>query len=286
MKKWNTIEESFLLKNYAKLDRFELISKLNRSWSSIRNKASSLNLKREIANANIIHLANESNEAYYWLGFLIADGHFNTNKQLQVNLSKKDLRHLVKFANFIEYKNILEKPSINVSYKEIEEWLSQFEIEHDKTYNPCKIKHLLGDKLFSFIVGFIDGDGSIDKKGCLQIKCHRSWLENLSFMISVLSENCDYKGCINSEGCSLVTLTKIEIMKKTRRHAESLNLPILERKWERIRFDKLSKAERRSFLENQCLQLFEKGFSTKDIVQKTGISKSFINNFVGRLTFV
>ncbi len=276
-KMWTDSEILFLSENYVKLNKDQLISKLERSWSSIRQKARLLKLGSK-KNANIVKISNETNEGYYWLGFLIADGHFNSSGQLEVNLSKKDLQHLKRFADFIEYKKVLVKPRISINYREIEGWLSQFEIMHNKTYNPCSFSHLTEDRLFSFIIGFIDGDGSIDKRGCLQIKCHKVWLANLTFMIQVLSQNPNYQGTINKEGLAIVWLTKIEIMKKIRRHAELLSLPFLERKWSRVQLGKLSKTERHDILINQCVELFDLGLLPKVVIKKINVSRSFVYN--------
>ena len=152
-----------------------------------------LGLKRDIPNANIINLMNESNEAYYWLGFIMADGHFNKNKQLQINLAKKDLNHLKKFARFIEFKGELKKPKISVGYTKINDWLiKNFNVTNNKTYNPCDLNNLTGDNLFSVCIGFIDGDGCISHNGVLRIKCHKSWLSNINKIASFLT-NGDYK---------------------------------------------------------------------------------------------
>ena len=153
-----------------------------------------------------------------------------------------------------------------------------FDVKHNKTYEPCNISHLTGDKLFSLIIGFIDGDGSISEKGALQIKCHKSWLENMNFMIRHLSGDNKYCGIVNKEGLALVILTKIEIMKKTRKRAEMLNLPFLKRKWTRVRFEKLSKLEKHNHLKSKCFELFDKGFIPKIITKDTGISLSFVYN--------
>lgn len=50
-------------------------------------------------------LASKTPEAYYWLGFLFADGHFNHKSQrLQIRLCAKDILHLYKLAKFIEFE--------------------------------------------------------------------------------------------------------------------------------------------------------------------------------------
>ena len=97
MEIWSKEECVYLKQMYGLLDKHTLTSVLNRSWPSIQNKAFLLKIKRE-TNANSRKLISETNESYYWLGFLMADGHFNKNGQIQINLAEKDLKHLQKLG--------------------------------------------------------------------------------------------------------------------------------------------------------------------------------------------
>lgn len=276
-KLWDDESVSYLIKNYEKTEKSVIEKELNRTWSSIQNKAFLLKLKREIANANASNLINGSYEAFYWLGFIMADGHFNSNKQLQINLAKKDLNHLKKFASFVEYTNELTKPSINIDYTNINDWLvSTFKISNIKTYNACDLTKLEHNELFCFCIGFIDGDGCISINGNLTIKCHKSWLENLNIIISSLT-NGDYnESIINAEGLAFIQLSKIEHLKRIKQKALDLSLPILERKWMRVKNSKLSKKERGIKNMNECRELFNKGISVKEIIKITGLSKTQI----------
>ena len=242
VKNWSKTDEEYIIETYPKGKKSDIINKLNRSWSSIQNKAFLLDIKRG-KNANVYKLISGTNESYYWLGFLMADGHFGSNNQIQINLAKKDLNHLKKFATFVEYDGELIKPNLSIGFKEIRQELeNKYQIVSDKTHYPCSLDNIDGDSLFSFIIGFIDGDGSINKKGYLTIKCHNSWVFNLNKMIAFLIDG-DYQGGkINSEGLAIVTLTKIEVMKAMK-----------------------SKI---------CVDLFKKGLTVIEIMNKTGLSKS------------
>jgi hypothetical protein len=273
---WSSDEIEFLLNNYIDGDKETLINKLNRSWSSIQNKAFLLKIKRDVKNCNVFKLIDGSNEAFYWLGFIMADGHFNKNKMLEINLSIKDYEHLVKFSKFIEYSKKLVEPSIKVSISDIYDYLkTTFNVSSTKTYNPCNLEHLSGDSFFSFIIGFIDGDGCITKQGYLTIKCHKSWETNLNKMISFLSNGKTISKCvINKENLALITLTQIEITKKIKNKALSLKLPVLTRKWDNISFDKYSKTEKSLMNQNICFDLFNKNIPIKDVITITKLSKS------------
>lgn len=274
---WNKKEIDYLESNYQKLEKDILKASLNRSWSSIQNKAFILKLKRDVANADSTNLINGSNEAYYWLGFIMADGHFNNNKQIQINLAIKDLDHLVKFAKFVDYKYELTKPNINIDYTLINEWLiDMFNIKHNKTYNPCVLNKINGDALFSLIIGFIDGDGSINKKGYLALTSHKAWLNNINFMLTEITNNGKYHCAINNSGLVVGIITRITTMKNIKLKAINLGLPILRRKWDRVRLDKLSKKEQNIKNLNDCVGLFEKGLSVKDIIEITKLSRAQI----------
>ena len=273
---WDEVEIKYLQDNYPNLEKQKIINHLNRGWSSIQNKAFLLNIKRDIRNSNSYKLKNGTNESYYWLGFIMADGHFNNKtKQIQINLSEKDLSHLIKLSIYLVYKKKITSPSISINYTDINDWLIEtFNIKSDKTYNPCSLNKLYDDNLFSFIIGFIDGDGSIDKKGYLRIKCHKSWLDNLNYMVSYLSNNEVNRGYINSEGLAFISITKIEIMKKIKQKIIELNLPMLDRKWDRVKMSKLSKKEINSKNTSICYGLFDKGKSINDVISLTNLSKS------------
>jgi hypothetical protein len=275
-RKWSQIEIEYLIENYPFGDKEKIKEALNRSWSSIQNKAFLLKIKRNKLNANSIKLTNETNEAYYWLGFIMADGHFSlANNQIQINLGYKDIEHLKRFAKFVEYNGEIIKPKISIGFGDIKTYLeNKFEISNNKTYVPCTLKHLSGDSFFSFIIGFIDGDGTIDTKGYLKLKCHKSWLHNLNEMVKFLSDNDFNCGIINSEGLAYVSLTKIEMMKKIKIKIINLGLPVLKRKWDRVNFNKFSKTQRTLKNMNECRELFSKGLSVREVIKITGLSKS------------
>lgn len=52
-------------------------------------------------NKKLYKLLENSPEAYYWLGFLFADGHFTQSNRLVLSVSIKDKVHLERFIKFI-----------------------------------------------------------------------------------------------------------------------------------------------------------------------------------------
>ena len=218
---------------------------------------------------------DETNEAYYWLGFIMADGHFNTNNQIQINLAEKDLNHLKKFADFVEYKNNLTKPNINIGFGDIRNYLNEkFNISNDKTHYPCNLDKLSGDSFFSFIIGFIDGDGTINTKGYLTLVSHKNWINNICLMTKEISYGNHYSCKVDNSGLSKGIITNIETMKKIKEKIVKLGLPVLERKWSRVEETKLSKKELGIKNKTECLELFNKGLSVKEVIEITKLSRS------------
>ena len=277
MKKWTKEEIEFLYTNYPYGSKENIIKILNRDWKYICNKSFKLKIKRYVFNptkSNCDNLMNNSNEAFYWLGFIMADGHFTKSNQLQINIGEKDIEHLQLLSNFLGNEKQLLKPNLCVNYKSIRLWLeNEFKITNNKTYEPCVLTSLKDDKLFSFIIGFIDGDGSIDKKGYLHIKCHSSWLDNLNLMVSFLTDDKFNKGIINSEGLAFISITKIEIMNNIKNKIEKLKLPKLTRKWVRI---KQSREDKYTKLKAQLDYYFNNGEQPKEIITKYELGRDFV----------
>lgn len=278
-KYWEKWEIDYLKDNYSNSCMDGILEQLSdRTKSSITNKAYLLGLdNRSSKLANLNKLLDESNETYYWMGFLLADGHFSKSGQIQINLSEKDLEHLKKFSTFVEYKKELNKGSLYISDNNVFPLIvDKFNIVSDKTYNPSDISFITDyDLLFSLIIGFIDGDGSITKKGYIHIKTHKSWVHNIEYMFSKLDLS-NYTVKINKEELAIGTISNIESTKRLRIKAEQLNLPILKRKWNNVDLTKLSKKEKTQQYEDECYRLFHKGLKPKEVICKTKYSSSFV----------
>lgn len=125
---------------------------------------------------NIFQQIQDDNTAY-WLGFLAADGSIHHNK-LEIGLSIKDIEHLYKFKNFIDYEGeIVERktlcsnngkyyPScyISIRNKNIIDYLSQYQIVPDKSHKNIDFLNYIPEKYkIPFILGLFDGDGWFTK---------------------------------------------------------------------------------------------------------------------------
>lgn len=195
---------------------------------------------------NILPLLEDTYESYYWIGFLLADGHFYKKGAIKCTLSIKDEGHLKKLSNFLSINSLqYNKEKTNCTIKLMDKKLvhrivEKFNISNHKTYNPPIIEdyNLEHNFLISLICGFIDGDGCIADKNkgfSLTVKCHSSWLNNLEFIAKTINPTTNSK--INGAGYAYFTISNYESLIKLKQKAISLNLPIMSRKWDKIKLD-------------------------------------------------
>jgi hypothetical protein len=269
--------KNYITINYSKKSKNELMSELKLSWSYIQKLAHLFDIKREFNESNksfdLKRLLDGSNESLYWIGFILADGHISKSNTIQINLHKKDYEHLKRLITYLDSKtNILIKenivrcvltdvPSV-LCLKKMFNWSS------NKTKNPVEIPNLNDDQLFSLIIGFIDGDGSIDSKR-LAVKCDRNW-ENIlmRFYTHLTGEQKKFNYVGN---CSIFYILKKGILRSIKNRSISLNLPIMKRKWDKIDTNKILKFEKSKIV----LKSLMDGKSIKDIKDQ-GFSSSLI----------
>lgn len=137
------------------------------------------NVKRS---ANLSKLLENNSCAYYWIGFLLADGTINhETMRLKLTLAKKDLSHVERFHKFIQSSQNISLNTVSCQDKlTVPKIIDKFDLKKRKTYNPPEKQLELDINLMALYIGFIDGDGSIKKvhkrKDCnIIIKVHSSW---------------------------------------------------------------------------------------------------------------
>lgn len=123
----------------------------------------------------------DSEEKAYFLGFIYADGHINSNTgYFQITLCKKDKEILEKFRNLLQlkcdlyyvkpdtriYKGVLIKNNgsyrINFRNKKITNDLKNLGLHNNKSFD-ITFPDISEPFILPFIRGFFDGDGSISK---------------------------------------------------------------------------------------------------------------------------
>lgn len=272
----------------------ELVYKSKTSYkNSIKNNSmcrscASKERQKENHCANLSNLLLDTPEAFYWIGFLLADGSFYDNR-LKLGLSTKDAEHLYKFANFISYTgsvSITDK-SVSIACKDIEtvkQIKEKFDIKDRKTYNPPEtILKFNIDLTYALLAGFIDGDGSIKNQSrrkdfCLTIKNHSSWESILREFNSIISEKDLTR--LDSRGYAKLIISNTEDLKKLKIKILSLGLPILTRKWDVIDLNYTSKYVTASELREKVIRAYKAGIRNKDIAEKFNISKSNVTRIL------
>lgn len=253
--KWSEDENKILLEYYFNSPR-DIIENLlpNRNWICIRLQARRLGLHRDSKlskrDSNLTNLLSDTYTTFYWVGFLFADGYINhKRKGVKLQLSIKDSEHFHKFRNFIQmehyhidYYNGAE--SIGGTAQDIDNvplLIEKFDFKPQKTFNPPNWKNynFSNELIFCLLVGFFDGDGGMyHNKNCGKILIHSNWLNNLFFMKDFLEKFLNLSisqiPYISKSGYALWNLNT-KLMYEMKIKATGYNLPLMDRKWGRIK---------------------------------------------------
>lgn len=242
-----------LIENYPIKSKIE-VEKLfpEYSWRSLQNIAGFLKLKKEyseIRKGDLSILLDNSVLSSYWLGLFASDGCITEDCTFKIDLQLKDKKYLEQLSLYLN-TSIKEYPRYNSSKPggtgicriKIRDKVYGTKIKDIfyqnglKTYNPVNIDFLKNtDNFLSFLIGYIDGDGSIDKQGRIVVDGHIN-IEPL--FINIINDlkklNSNFK----------LSLTKYQQMIRMNFNTEcsaylntfrkQKSLPILKRKWERI----------------------------------------------------
>ena len=225
-------------------------------------------------NANLQRLLEDTPEAFYWIGFLLADGSFSNGR---IRFAIKDIEQLHKFGAFINYTGVYGecngcKRISSMNLDQVALICKKFDIKERKTYNPPRsILHFSRQLVYALFAGFIDGDGCINyqtkrKDFRLSIKCHDSWLPILQEFNLLIGNAGSCK--INNAGYAVLLVTNTVALKELKRVIQKLRVPILNRKWEIIDLDFIGKYEKARELEIKVIQMYqERKYKKKDIAQ-------------------
>lgn len=191
------------------------------------------------------NLLNGTLEAYYWLGFILADGSFN-RYGFEFCLKASDLPQIEKLCEFLKIdKSIISFKAKTNAYRlhfnnkeSISNVMNAFGIHYSKTYNPCDFeifKNLTDSELTSLFIGIIDGDGCIDKTGkYITITAHKNWNAFYSSFIDRLKLNFHINQRKNNDVLTISAGNK-EVRQYFYDYLQRENLPILERKWNKLK---------------------------------------------------
>ncbi len=238
--------------------------------------------------AKIEKLLEINEESAYWSGLIAADGSVLYYKRIKLGLKDKD--QLRKFADFLEIDYNGQDCISTQNAEKVSEFCKLFDFRPSKTYNPPRRFSLYGNNFLAFLIGFIDGDGSIQyqtgRKDCLlSIKCHKSWLPLLRVFQQKLSSLCGTKmpaPKINRCGYASWFLSNSVVLKFLKRKANEMNLPCMTRKWGKIDLNRISRQECGKINKKETLRLYAAGHRQKDICEILGLKKSSVCMIIKR----
>lgn len=287
-KRWTEEENQRLRDNYqlSKADLLKLFP--YRSPQAVNIQAYKLGLRKEhneYCKSECSILLQESLETYYWIGFILADGHISNQFRLIVTLAILDIGHLRKLANFLSVENIRETDKNTKVTLAVQDklWLKRvkekFDIKNDKTYYPPNLDWIVDDNLFlAMLVGYIDGDGCIkyqtnrkDTSICIHI--HSSWLpflKMIKYKIETIFGYSTGEPIIGKDGYARYTISNFPLVKQLKIFVIDNNLPVLDRKWSRVNLSYISRIESNENKFIEIKELHNQGVKSSDMCKILG----------------
>lgn len=235
-------------------------------------------------------LLEDTPEAYYWIGYLLADGHFYTQR-LKFTQNGVDKISVENFKKYIEatcdvkYDNKIDQASFSImSIDVVPKIMKKFDIKSDKTYNPPSreiFENMDIDLLAYLFIGFVDGDGHIANLHNrpdynLRIKVHSSWYGVLNVFIERLFGLSGYVK-INKQGYADVAIGDSQILKKfKKKYFENISFEPLHRKWDVIDLNYVGKYEQAKIILEKVKELYEQNYSVKDICKTLNLTEGLV----------
>ena len=241
-------------------------------------------------------LLNETSESYYWIGYLLADGHFNKNYRLKFTQNGDDKISVEKFKEYIEtetpisYKNNTAELSI-MNVEVIKKLMEKFDIKSNKTYNPPDksiFEEMDIDILSYLFIGFVDGDGNIGnlhkrKDFHLRIKTHSSWFDILD-IFSKRIFGLENHTKINNQGYADFNIGDTQLLKQfKKKYVNNLNFEPLKRKWDIIDLNYVSRNEKSKIDFEEVRSLYECGYNPKQICKKLKLKEGKVYKIIRKI---
>lgn len=258
---WNEQEDSLLREHWVTSD-METLKKVfpNRSYNSLVSRASFLGLHSltyRQRKGDLSFLDNLNCKSAYWWGFITADGHLSPRGDLLITISERDKEYLEVLAKRLKcvlhesvsssgYSTPVSKfITLRVGDKKFQKkWYALLKYNNPKTYNPLDLSVFYRKELLIyFLIGLIDGDGSIwisnkseTNRGsiALRLEMHPNWEAALSDLCNKVYEfyqikfniKRSKKGYIKAEIATKNDLLKI--------YSYINNCDYMPRKWNKV----------------------------------------------------
>lgn len=197
--------------------------------------------------AKLGNLLGDTDEAFYWAGLLMADG-TSTENRISLTLAKRDDEHLRRFGKFVEYKGkansyLNSRKIACMDTGKVPLIRERFDFKNNKTENPpSELPEGSDGQRLAFVIGFIDGDGSITtgkgRRFCnIRVKVHGSWLGVLRQMACLVY---GLAGCssgapkLNALGYAEWVVSDSVVTKFLKKKMMEMKLPAMNRKWDKV----------------------------------------------------
>lgn len=178
MTKWTQKELCIIQENYGNIKIKDLASLLpNRTIQAIQKLAQRLGLSanyslaQRIYNFDELYFDNPNIYNSYWAGFIAADGCILRDGGIQIAISSKDIDILYAFKKAVQYDGPIKIfISKNKEYAKITIWgayrwqkmlQKYWNVTRRKSNTLIRPKIKCKDLQLAYIIGYIDGDGSI-----------------------------------------------------------------------------------------------------------------------------
>lgn len=293
---WEQSEDNILHEEYFLTPTKLLAEKLCRSIPAIHQRATLLGLIKSHqvyrkGSANI--LLDGSLISAYWIGFLLADGWISRSNRLKLSISQVDINNLEKFAEYIgtTVKTFVTNKGHPMCYTALQDadnipkLRERFGFHNKKTYNPPTVPFGVSpNELIALIIGFIDGDGNINTRGHIRIKCHSSWIGVLEYFSVTLQKyfNLPLNGrasYINAQGYASCNISFVSLTKELYNFAIQHKLPILDRKWDRVKMISTNYQRITPQQRDTIRTLIDQNFSSRQIAKIVGCTKTTVLNY-------
>jgi len=246
------------------------------------------------------NLLNDAIESYYWLGYLASDGSFKLDmegKISRISFRVNDEESVTSFKEFLGVDNKISQVGNNYKLNVMDRntcqvLIDKYKVSNRKTYEPMIVRSLTEDKFVAYLIGFIDGDGSIKlqtgrKTPKIVIKCHASWLDEMLYWHSQLEK---FTGeiiappKINNAGYCSWSIASLLVIKYLKLKSRNLRLPCLKRKWGIINLKVINSSNirelTRRYLRNKIPKLKDQGMNYKAIASKLKIQPARVYQYV------
>lgn len=246
-------------------------------------------------------LLSNTPEALYWMGFLLADGHF-TETRLQVVLAEKDTEHLQSLSKFLGgvklrlienrcQSGVFRSISLAIMHTEVVKKLRErWGIASRKTYTPPNLSKLSEEELIFVMIGFIDGDGHIARqrksktaKVVIRLGNHSSWAPTLQLFSEIAHKMVQKPSAtviITKRNVAILKIKEEEVVRMLYLFSEKI--PSLKRKWEKIGENYISIQEKMSERDTKLQTLLEEGRQQVEIAKMMGMSVSNLSKTIHR----